>query len=231
MDEEYKGKIKLWECFKGEYPISQRFGEHFYKDGKCVYVAMGLKAHNGVDFALPIGTKLVAVADGLATSVLSEKNGYGNHVRLHCCQEGINYEITYGHCSKFLVKQGEKIVKGQIIAESGNSGFSSGPHLHFGLRILDDKDNVKNFENGYKGSIDPLPFFDLSEANAPKNEPAIMISLDKCEPWAVKYWQWFREQGFDLTISAYDKVDAQWVATILGKYNEMQKNEKKNSEQ
>ncbi len=221
---EYKGKIKLWECYVGEYPISQRFGEHFYnQEGKCVYVAMGLNGHNGIDFAVPIGTKLVAVNDGVISTAINQKNGYGNHIRLHCAQENINYEIIYGHCSKFLVKQGEKVAKGQVIAESGNSGFSSGPHLHFGLRVLDDNGNVKNYDNGFKGSVDPLPLFDLSDSNSPSKEKMEEVSADKCEEWAKKYWKWFRDQGYDLTIGAYDKVDAQWVATILGKYHESQK--------
>lgn len=222
---EYKNKIKLWECYRGEYPISQKFGEHYYnQEGKCVYVLMGLNGHNGIDFALPIGTKLIAVNDGVISTAVSQKNGYGNHVRLHCCQDDINYEVIYGHCSKFLVRQGDKVSKGQVIAEGGNSGFSSGPHLHFGLRILDKGSNVLNYENGFKGSIDALPLFDLSDSNAPGRAEIKEQDTEKCEGWAKKYWKWFRDQEYDLSVGAYDKVDAQWVATILGKYHESQNN-------
>jgi murein DD-endopeptidase MepM/ murein hydrolase activator NlpD len=178
---EYKNKIKLWECFVGEFPISQKFGANYYgNDGKCVYEKMGLNGHNGVDFALPIGTKLVAVSDGIVSKAIMEKNGYGNHIRLICEQSDIKFEVLYAHCSKFLVKQGEEVKKGQHIAESGNSGFSSGPHLHFGLRIYDSNGNMANYSNGFKGSIDSLALFDLSENNAPKNNNQI-ISLEKSE--------------------------------------------------
>lgn len=102
---EYKNKIKLWECYEGKLPISQKFGVHLYgKDGKCVYVKMGLKAHNGIDFALPVGTKLIAVSDGKVAKIVSEEKGYGNYVRLHCIQSDIKFEVLYAHCSKFLVK-------------------------------------------------------------------------------------------------------------------------------
>lgn len=186
---EYKGKIKLWECYEGEYPISQKFGEHFYnQEGKCVYVAMGFNGHNGVDFALPIGTKLIAINNGIISTAISQKNGYGNHVRLHCSQEDVNYEIIYGHCSKFLVKQGEKVTKGQAIAESGNSGFSSGPHLHFGLRILDDSGNVANYNNGYKGSVNSLPLFDLSESNKPKTDVQDVFQNELNEDKKLLIW-------------------------------------------
>lgn len=217
---EYKDKIKLWECYEGEFPISQKFGEHFYnQEGKCVYVLMGFNGHNGVDFALPIGTKLIAVDNGKINKALQQKNGYGNYIRLHCMQGDINFEIIYAHCSKFLVKQGEQVSKGQIIAESGNSGFSSGPHLHFGLRIIDKAGNVMNYNNGYKGSLDPLSLFDLSESNAPISQDKDLNNFKKPEAWAEKYWKWFQEQGYDLSISPYEKVDAQWIATILGKYH------------
>lgn len=222
---EYKEKIKLWECYEGEFPISQEFGKHFYnQDGKCVYVLMGFDGHNGIDFALPIGTKLTAVSDGKINKTIHQKNGYGNHLRLHCTQGDTNFEVIYAHCSKFLVKQGESVSKGQIIAESGDSGFSSGPHLHFGLRIIDERGNVLNHGNGYKGSIDALPLFDLSESNKPDGQIEEKNNLDKCEPWAEKYWKWFRTQGFDKSVSAYKNVDAQWVATILGEYHERQGN-------
>jgi murein DD-endopeptidase MepM/ murein hydrolase activator NlpD len=215
----YKNKIKLWHCYKGEYPISQRFGEHFYNsNGQCVYELMGMDGHNGVDFALPIGTKLIAVSDGIVSSAIQERYGYGNHIRLRSRQNGVYYEVIYGHCSKFFVKQGERVKKGQIIGESGNSGFSSGPHLHFGLRVLDENENVLDYGNGYKGYINPLSLFDLGLENAPGFKQK-ENDLDRCEVWAKEHWEWFRKEGFDLSISAYQQVDAQWVATMLSKYH------------
>ncbi|MFH1790098.1 MAG: M23 family metallopeptidase [bacterium] len=215
---EYKNKIRLWECYKGQYPISQKFGEHFYnQQNQCVYKNMGLEGHNGIDFALPIGTNLWAVNDGLVYIAVEGKDGYGNYVRLHCRENDVYYEVTYGHCSKLSVKQGEKVKKGQIIAQSGNSGFSSGPHLHFGLRVLDDGGKVLNYDNGYKGSIDSLPLFDLSAENAPKNEENKLLFEETPRVESNEYWEWFCRQKFIDNIDKTQNIQADTLAKILFK--------------
>ena len=217
---EYKGKIKLWHCYLGEYPISQRFGDHFYnKEGKCVYVEMGMDGHNGIDFTLPIGTKLIAVSDGKVTEVISENKGYGNHMRLHCFQGDIKFEVLYAHCSKFLVKQGESVFKGQPIAGSGSTGFSSGPHLHFGLRILGEQGNVINHNNGYFGSINPLELFDLSESNTP-------VNLDKAKEKKlnIEIIKWAKEMGIILDeeiiqLELNNNITIEQFLTLLKRYH------------
>ncbi len=87
--------------------------------------------HRGVDFALPIGTPVLAVGDG---EVMVAKNGgaAGNYVAL---RHGRQYMTRYMHLSRVLVKPGQKVKRGDRIALSGNTGRSTGPHLHFEVWI------------------------------------------------------------------------------------------------
>ena len=89
--------------------------------------------HTGVDFAVPVGTDVLAVADGIIT-----KANWGKSYGIQIVQEvGLHSKkqyCIYAHLSKVLVKAGDKVKRGQHIGESGNTGNSTGPHLHFELR-------------------------------------------------------------------------------------------------
>lgn len=87
--------------------------------------------HRGVDFAVPIGTPVLAVGDG---EVIIAKNGgaAGNYVAI---RHGRQYMTRYMHLRKALVKPGQKVKRGDRIALSGNTGRSTGPHLHFEIWI------------------------------------------------------------------------------------------------
>ena len=80
-----------------------------------------------MDFPGRTGTDVVAVAAGVVT-VSSRRGGYGNLVQIN---HGNGYETRYGHNSKLLVKVGERVQKGQHIAEMGSTGRSTGSHVHF----------------------------------------------------------------------------------------------------
>lgn len=87
--------------------------------------------HNGLDIAAPYGTKIMSATNGTVT--FSGDNGsYGNLVIIDC---GHGVEIYYGHCSKLLVNVGDKIESGDIIAEVGSTGNSTGNHLHFEIKV------------------------------------------------------------------------------------------------
>ena len=88
------------------------------------------KRHNGVDFAVPVGSDVYAVAAGTVTQ--SERRGSYGHLVVIRHRSG--WESRYAHLDKRLVKQGQRVEAGQRIAESGNSGRSTGPHLHLELR-------------------------------------------------------------------------------------------------
>ena len=85
--------------------------------------------HTGIDVACPVGTDIIAVADGTI-----EKANWGASYGTQLVQRVEGGWVIYAHLSKTLVKAGDKVVKGQHIAESGNTGNSSGPHLHFEQR-------------------------------------------------------------------------------------------------
>lgn len=103
--------------------------------------------HNGMDFSAPVGTPIYATGNGKVT-FSGWKVGYGNVVKI---DHGHNYETLYAHCSKLLVQKNQQVVRGEKIALVGNTGKSTGPHLHY--------------EVIYKGQhVNPVNyyFFDLS---------------------------------------------------------------------
>ena len=85
--------------------------------------------HTGVDFAVPVGTPVLAVADGKIENASWGKS-YGKQI----VQKVEGGWVIYAHLNALRVKPGAKVKKGQIIGESGNTGNSTGPHLHFELR-------------------------------------------------------------------------------------------------
>jgi murein DD-endopeptidase MepM/ murein hydrolase activator NlpD len=99
----------------------------FGKKGKMWSSGM----HTGVDFAVLSGTDIVAVADG---KVANANWGKAYGVQIVQKIDGQDTWVIYAHLSKSLVKPGDEIKKGQHIGESGNTGNSSGPHLHFEAR-------------------------------------------------------------------------------------------------
>ena len=99
--------------------------------------AMGLGPHRGVDYSVPKGTPLKAVGRGTIVNVYESKI-LGHVVELRCYVAPEKLRIfAYCHLDKVEVKEGDKVDQGDIIGHSGNSGTSSGPHLHFmcGLRV------------------------------------------------------------------------------------------------
>lgn len=87
--------------------------------------------HKGVDWAVPIGTTVVASNGGTVT-VAGWASGYGYAVYIN---HSDGRQTRYGHLSKVLVKPGQTVAQGERIALSGNTGRSTGPHLHFEIRI------------------------------------------------------------------------------------------------
>lgn len=87
--------------------------------------------HEGLDFTANSGTPIRAAADGIVA--MSERTpDYGNIVKIN---HGSGLETRYAHASKLLVKAGERVVKGQVVAEVGSTGRSTGPHLHYEIRL------------------------------------------------------------------------------------------------
>lgn len=87
--------------------------------------------HPALDFPVPVGTPVSAVMDGVVNAVRSLTGSYGKHIRISH-ENGI--ESIYAHLSKQIVQVGQKVQAGQLIGASGNTGNSTGPHLHLELR-------------------------------------------------------------------------------------------------
>ena len=99
------------------------------------------KMHEGVDMAAPTGTKIYAPADGVVIAAEWER-GYGNIVKI---RHDFGITTRYGHLSKILVKKGQKVSQGELIADMGSTGHSTGPHLHYEIRISGKPINPMTF--------------------------------------------------------------------------------------
>jgi murein DD-endopeptidase MepM/ murein hydrolase activator NlpD len=88
--------------------------------------------HTGIDMVEPFGSPVYAADDGIVALVGSSSSGYGNYVVI--AHSG-GLDTLYGHLSTALVKPGQQVMQGQTIGLEGSSGNSTGPHLHFELRI------------------------------------------------------------------------------------------------
>ena len=107
-----------------EGTISSSFGRREEATGSVP------KNHTGTDIAANLGTKIKSSTDGEVV-LASEEGDYGKHLKIQIGE----VSIIYAHCNNLYVKQGDKVVQGQEIAEVGSTGNSTGPHLHFEIRI------------------------------------------------------------------------------------------------
>lgn len=99
------------------------------------------KFHEGMDFSAPTGTDVYATGDGVIVSVGWE-TGYGNTVRI---DHGFGYETVYAHLHEFHTQKGRKVMRGELIGAVGNTGKSTGPHLHYEVRVKGQPVNPINY--------------------------------------------------------------------------------------
>ncbi|HVT40500.1 MAG TPA: M23 family metallopeptidase [Gemmatimonadaceae bacterium] len=89
------------------------------------------RAHEGIDLAAPMGAPIVAPASGVVRSVGYEP-GYGNTFEI---DHGNGIVTKFAHCSRIMVRSGQSVARGRLIAAVGNSGLSTGPHLHYEVHV------------------------------------------------------------------------------------------------
>lgn len=123
------------------YPVSGRVSSSF---GKRKAPKKGASTyHKGMDFAVPTGTAIRATSGGVVTKA-GWGSGYGYVVYI---RHPDGKESRYGHCSKVLVKAGQSVKQGEKIALSGNTGISTGPHLHFEILVGGSQVNPLKYLN------------------------------------------------------------------------------------
>ena len=100
--------------------------------------------HNGIDLTVPIGTPIYATGDGKVSKIRLSKSrrGYGNEILI---DHGFGYKTQYAHLSKVLVKRGQKVKRGEIIGQAGNTGGTTGPHLHYEVRYRNKHVDALNY--------------------------------------------------------------------------------------
>ena len=120
----------------GSFHMSSPFG---YRSDPITGVS---KFHSGMDFACPPGNTIYAVGDGVIEDADSEFFGYGNIVIVN---HGFGYKSRYAHMSRIDVRPGQKVTRGTVLGETGQSGRVTGPHLHFEILYRDDFVNPYDF--------------------------------------------------------------------------------------
>jgi len=100
--------------------------------------------HPGIDIAVPTGVPIAAAGGGTVV-VAGPNGGYGNFVVI---DHNNGYSTAYAHQSQIAVSQGQTVTQGQVIGAVGNTGFSTGPHLHFEIRVNGTAQNPRAFESG-----------------------------------------------------------------------------------
>ena len=97
--------------------------------------------HSGMDFTAAVGTEIYATGDGTVVFA-SRRQGYGNCVII---KHGYDYETLYGHIDKIKVRVGQSVKRGEVIATVGNTGKSTGPHLHYEVLYKGRPDNPAKY--------------------------------------------------------------------------------------
>lgn len=139
-----KNKEKMLTAVPAIVPISLEDIKRIGPYGMRRHPIYGImKMHEGMDFTAKKGTPVYSTGDGVVTKISKSIRGYGNLIVI---DHGFGYTTRYAHLSSFLIKKGQKIKRGQAIGLVGNTGTSTGPHLHYEVRKK-------------KRAIDPINFY------------------------------------------------------------------------
>jgi murein DD-endopeptidase MepM/ murein hydrolase activator NlpD len=122
------------------------------------------KFHEGMDFSAKTGTPIYATGDGIVGRADNTASGYGNHIVL---RHGFGYETLYGHLSKYKVRAGQRVKRGDVIGYVGSTGRSEAPHLHYEVHKNGEVVNPLNF---YYGNISAAEYVVISKLANQENQ-------------------------------------------------------------
>jgi murein DD-endopeptidase MepM/ murein hydrolase activator NlpD len=120
--------------------------------------------HEGMDFTAKIGTAIYATGDGVVVRADAAAGGYGIHVVIN---HGFGYKTLYGHMLKYSVRPGQRVKRGEIIGYVGNTGRSTGPHVHY--EIIKDGRKI-NPINYYYNDLSPKQYKELIEQSSQSSQ-------------------------------------------------------------
>ena len=163
---------------------------------------MSMWWHNGIDLRATIGTPVYAVSDGVVMEAKDNPTGYGLYVALYHDDFG----SLYAHLSELLVEKGQQVKAGDIVGYSGNTGASTGPHLHFEIRLCGQSkfwDRCEPDRQVFMHCTDPTPFIDnMIERENLNADGAEKLLLEKIglEQKTIDYIRKCYRYGDDLTV-------------------------------
>lgn len=123
--------------------------------------------HSGTDFPVPLNTPVYATCDGEVVSVRSLTTSYGKHIKIKATVNGSIVYMRYCHLNSFAVSNGERVRAGQLIAYSGSTGNSTGPHLHYEVRNANDY-----YGNASSPTLNPRNYLPGSSYTYASDSPA-----------------------------------------------------------
>ena len=122
------------------------------------------KLHTGMDFSAKTGTPIYATGNGKIEKVKKSRRGYGNYVIIN---HGYGYKTLYAHMSKYIVRKGQEVKRGDVIGYVGNTGMSMAPHLHYEVHKNGKKINPVNF---YYNDLTPEQYKKMLEICSQNNQ-------------------------------------------------------------
>ncbi|MCK5456966.1 MAG: M23 family metallopeptidase [Melioribacteraceae bacterium] len=147
----FESNSELYDALPAIKPTTGNFGDRF---GMRRHPIIKIKRmHNGVDFLPYYNTPVYAPGGGIIEYV-GRNGGFGKMVIIN---HGFGYKTRYAHLNKYKVKKGQKVKRGDLIGLTGNSGLSTGPHLHYEVRHNGIALNPRNF------IFDDIKIFELAQ--------------------------------------------------------------------
>ena len=145
--------------------VTQPFGVNYFN----FYSDLGMAGHNGIDFRAYRGYPCYAAHDGIANSIedfYKGKTGLGVKI----FNKENQYRTLQYHLLDVKIKNGQEVKAGELIGHCDNTGyFTTADHDHFDLKLTDEKGDTGDWDNGYKGAINPAPYFKFFYDGSPLN--------------------------------------------------------------